>query len=345
MAQKKNHEVDRFIANPDADFPLILLYGPDRGLVSERAALLAKKTGIALDDPFSTIRLEASEIDSDPAKLGDEARTLSLFGGKRLIWLRGVMAQKGVIEAVKWLIADPPHQAVVLMEAGDLKKGGLRTLVETAACAIALPCYSDDGRATDNLIGQVLDEFNIVISREARQMLREHLGENRLASRSELEKLCLYALDKGKIEVEDVEASVSNVSVNSQDHIIDALITGHIAQFSERFDRHCETGQPLFLIISAATRQFQQLQQLRHIMDTKGQSANITVALAKPPIFFQRKQVIERALDLWTSSHLARALARLQDCLLESRKLQELAIAITRQHLLALTVEAARLKR
>jgi len=350
MAQKKAHEVDKFIANLEPGFPILLVYGPDRGLVSERAVVLAQKTGVNFEDPFSTIRLDAGEIDVDPARLGDEARTLSLFGGQRLVWLQGAGTQKGVIEAVKWLIAEPPQQAVVLIEAGDLKKGtGLRGVVEAAKCAMALPCYSDDGRATDALIDQVMGEFHMDIERDARQMLREHLGENRLASRAELEKLCLYAMDKGegrgKINLDDVLVSVSNVSVNSQDMIIDALLLGDVVHFNERFDRYCETAQPLFLVISTAMRQFQQLQQLRYAMETQDQSARAVVASVKPPIFYKRKEVIEVALTCWTGAHLVRALTRLQDCLLESRKITELSVAIIRQHFLALTVEAARLRR
>jgi len=346
MAQKKTSEVDRFIAHPDPAFPIILIYGPDRGLVSERAVHFAKNTGIMLDDPFSTIRLEANEIDADPIRLGDEARTLSLFGGKRLIWLRGAGLQKGVVEAVKWLVSEPPDQTIVLIEAGDLKKSAsLRTVVEAARCAMALPCYSDDGRATDALITQMLAEFNMQIGREARQILREHLGENRLASRAELEKLCLYAMGSQEISVEDVNASVSNVSVNSQDHIIDALIIGDVPHFSERFDRQCEAGSPLFLIINAAQRQFQQLQQLRDVMEREGKSAAFVVAGVRPAIFFQRKGTIEKALGRWPLAHLTRACARLQDCALESRQFTHLAQTIARQHLLALAVEAAKLGR
>jgi len=346
VAQKKAHEVDRFIADPDSSFPLVLLYGPDRGLVSERAASFAKATGVALEDPFSTIRLEAAEIDADPARLGDEARTLSLFGGKRLIWLRGAISQKGVVEAVKWLIAAPPQQTIVLIEAGDLKKTApLRSVIETASCAMALPCYSDDGRATDALITRILAEFNMKITREARQILRAHLGENRLVSRAELEKLCLYTMGKAEIGVEDVEASVSNVSINSQDHIIDALIMGDVVNFNERFDRQCEAGIPLFLVVSAAQRQFQQLQQLRDLMEREGKSAASVVATARPPIFFQRRQRVEAALDLWPMVPLKRACVRLQDCVLESRKFTDLAETLIRQHLLALTLEAARLAR
>lgn len=122
MAQKKAHEVDSFISRPVHSGSVILLYGPDKGLVSERAAKLAKQTGLPLDDPFAVLRIEADEIDKDPARLLDEARTISMFGCDRLIWIRNASAQKSLAEAVKALITEPAQDTIILIEAGDLKK-------------------------------------------------------------------------------------------------------------------------------------------------------------------------------------------------------------------------------
>lgn len=41
MVALKAGEVERFVAAPPADVPLVLVFGPDAGLVSERAAMLA----------------------------------------------------------------------------------------------------------------------------------------------------------------------------------------------------------------------------------------------------------------------------------------------------------------
>ena len=48
---------------------------------------------------------------------------MSMFSARRLIWVRNAAAQKGLADAVKALCADPPRDAIVLIEAGDLKKG------------------------------------------------------------------------------------------------------------------------------------------------------------------------------------------------------------------------------
>jgi DNA polymerase-3 subunit delta len=131
--QKKAYEVDSWLARPDPATTIVLLYGPDRGLVAERARAFAGKTGLSLDDPFSVVRMDAAETDRDDGRLIDEARTVSMFSDRRLLWVRNAGAQKRLADDIKLLAAEPPRDAIILIEAGELKKGvGLRAVVEGA---------------------------------------------------------------------------------------------------------------------------------------------------------------------------------------------------------------------
>lgn len=346
MAQKKAHEVDAFLSRPVRTGTVVLIYGPDKGLVSERAAKLAKLTGLPLDDPFAVLRIEADEIDKDPARLVDEARTISMFGGDRLIWVRNASAQKNLADAVKTLITDPPQDTYILVEAGDLKKtAALRSHVENGASAMALPCYSDDARGIDGLIDDVLIANNLQISMDARQLLRMSLGGDRLATRGELEKLCLYARGQQRIELNDVRESVGDVAALSQDEVIDAVMIGDLAKFSSAFDRVVNTGTHPFLLVNTAMRQFTQLQAMRFNMEAENKPAALVVNSARPPVFFARKKLVEMALGLWSGAALARVTERLQRTVLESRQNSALSTAIIRQSFIAIAVEAMRNKR
>lgn len=342
MAQKKAHEVDHFLTRFSRFFPIVLIYGPDRGLVCERAQRFAKLTQVKIEDPFSTIRLDAAEIDKDPARLENEARTLSLFGGDRLIWIANAANQKGFLTALKLLIEKPPETSFILIEAGDLKKGtGLRNIIETAAKAMALPCFADDVHSLDALIDEVLGHFKKTLSLDARKWLHESLGGDRLVSRGELEKLCLYASNV-HIVLEDVKAVVSNVSTLSQDEVIDALLLGDIRGFEVHFSRHAALHGALFLILSTAQRNFQQLQLLRYQVEVERKTPFTVVSQARPPIFFQRKKTIEQALRYWKLEQISYAMERIQNAVLESRKNPLLGEAIIRQVLLGLTIFARR---
>ena len=342
MAQKKAHEVDGWLARRDLQKSILLFYGPDRGLVSERARKIAASTGLSADDPFSVVRLDAAEIDQTPGRLIDEARTVPMFSDRRLIWVRNAAAQKGLADDVKVLAAQPPRDAVILIEAGDLKKGApLRATVEASEHAMALPCYADESRGVDSVIDEELQKAGLSIALEARQALKRSLGGDRLASRGELEKLALYAADRKQITLDDVKLMIGDVAGLSLDDAIDATLEGKPADFDIAFAR-LGGGQAASQVLGAAMRQFHALQAMRGAMDADGRNAASVVASARPPVFFTRRKTVESALMRWNSESIVRALASLQAAVLQARRRADLAEAIARQALLAITIESAR---
>ena len=66
-----------------------MLYGPDEGLVRERADTVARSVCPDLNDPFRVADLTAAVLAADPARLADEAAQLSLIGGRRVVRVRG----------------------------------------------------------------------------------------------------------------------------------------------------------------------------------------------------------------------------------------------------------------
>ena len=342
MAQKKAHEVEGWLRRPPENVSIVLIYGPDRGLVSERAKAFAEKTGLPLDDPFSVVRLDASEAERDPGRLLDEARTVPMFSSRRLLWVRNAGAQKSLADDVKALSADPPRDAVILIEAGDLKKGAaLRSAVEGSAIAMALPCYGDEDRDIDSVIDDELGKTGTGIAMEARGALRRNLGGDRLATRGEIAKLALYAYGKREIELVDVLALTGDVSGLSVDDAVDAMLDGKIDDFDQTFTRQALGGSQAYLVLAAAIRQMQALHLMRAGMKDRGAAA--VVAAARPPVFFARRKLVERALDRWSLEALQRGLARLQAAVLATRQRPDLAVEIARQALLGLAVEGARL--
>ncbi len=343
MAQLKNHEADSWLARPGEKSIIVLVYGPDRGLISERARKFASATGLSLDDPFAVLRLGQADIADQPDRLMTEARTISMFGDKRLIWLRNAGNDKSMTETITALCEDPPVDCKLLIEAGDLKKGAaLRRIVEQSNAAMAVPCYADSGRTVDLLIDEMLTSSGMSMGLEARQTLKETLGGDRLASRGELEKLRFYCHGKKTIETDDVLASAGDVSALSQDHVVDSVLLGDVRNYDVSYKRLIASGVSPFLSLAAMMRQFQMLQLMRHRLDNGSSTPAAIVGAAKPPVFFSRRKTVETALSRWNAAMLSRAMERLQQAILKTRLNADLAASISRQTLLALCLEAAR---
>jgi len=80
----------RFLDKPPDDIIGVLLFGPDRGLVRERAQALAKLFISNPDDAFAVTQLTADDLTGNTAKLADEMSALSLLGDARLVRLRNL---------------------------------------------------------------------------------------------------------------------------------------------------------------------------------------------------------------------------------------------------------------
>ncbi|MGO7830587.1 DNA polymerase III subunit delta, partial [Rhizobium johnstonii] len=72
----KSHEFETFLQKSARNYLIFVIYGPDRGLVSERASLLAARSCVALDDPFSLTKLDIVDLQKDPGRLVDEVQSI-----------------------------------------------------------------------------------------------------------------------------------------------------------------------------------------------------------------------------------------------------------------------------
>jgi DNA polymerase-3 subunit delta len=138
-----------------------------------------------------------------------------------------------------------------------------------------------------------------------------------------------------------VHALDSDVSALSVDDAIDAVIAGRAENFDAIYSAQCQTAAQTFQFLSAAMRQFLVLRTLRTQVD-EGRNAAGAVAAARPPVFFTRRNLVERVLGKLSSRDVEDILRRLYDCVLLTRREPLLAVASTRQAFLAIAVRVAR---
>ena len=185
-------DADRFAAAPPKTLRVALLFGPDAGLVRERAEKLMKSVVPDLSDAFNVADLSEAVLEADPARLADEAAAISMMGGRRVVRVRG--AGNDLTGLFEGFLEDPPGDALVVVEAGDLNKGtGLRKLFEDDDSAAAIACYADTARNLEDVVRDSLRAEGFAIAPDALADAVSRLGSDRGVSRRELEKLALYS--------------------------------------------------------------------------------------------------------------------------------------------------------
>jgi DNA polymerase-3 subunit delta len=340
MVALKASEIEKFLARPDPARPIVLVFGPDAGLVRERAEALVRASIDDPKDPFQLARLDGDDLASEPTRLVEEANTIPLFGGRRAVWVKA--GSRNFAPAVEALVAGASPDCRVVIEAGDLKRTApLRALCERAKNVVALPCYADTERDLVRLIDDELREAGLAISPEARAALVPLLGGDRLASRHEIAKLALFARGKEQVELDDIMAVVADASTLALDGLIDAAFAGRTNELEVQFGKARTAGTSPGTIVSTALRQVTQLHKARLAVED-GASVSEATGVIQPFVHFSRKAAVEAALRSWTSARLERAMAQLAEALLESRKQAGLADVIAQRTLLSLAVNARR---
>lgn len=305
-------QISGFLQKPDPSARVILVYGPDAGLVRERSDVVAKKIVPDLADPFRVSVLTTSIIADDPARLADEMAAQALGGGQRLV--RITAATDSIAAALGTLIETmPPGDSLLLIEAGELeKRSKLRSLCENEGKSVyAIACYAEEGAARQRIIVEILQSLGTRASSDALALLGEILPSDRLAMRSELEKLALYA-GKAAIKIEDVQAIVQDAGAAEIDDLVFAVGSGDARRAEVLIGRLIAEQTSPVAILRAAQRHFLRLQWARGEMD-RGASAAEAIKKLQPPVFWKYTDAMSAQLRRWPATNLERALSRLYE--------------------------------
>jgi DNA polymerase-3 subunit delta len=299
-------KADAFLKAPDPKLAVVLVFGPDNGLVRERVTRLVKGVVPDVSDPFRVAELTPAILKDDPARLADEAAAMALTGGRRVVVVRD--AGDSVASLFQDFLAHPMGDALMVVEAGDLgPRSSLRKLFEGADNAAALASYGDEGGSLQHVIQEELKAAGLTPEPDALAFLMDHLGGDRRLTRAELQKLALYMGGPGRVRLEDALACIGDTAALSMDDLALATADGDHSTAQRVLDRLFREGTHAVAVLRALSRHFQRLHYAAGLM-AQGKSADQAMAALKPPVIFKAADRFRRQLSRWPADRVGRAL-------------------------------------
>lgn len=317
MVLIRHRDADGVLSRPLGHIGFFLFFGADAGLANER---LRKVVAGAIDDPsdaFQLVRLDGDELAADPGRLADELNTIGLFGGRRAIWIKA--GSKNFLVSLEHLMSRVPPDAIVLVEAGNLKKdSALRKLFERERLAVAIECDHDSDDQIRALVRSEADAAGLQIEPETVALIARSLGNDRGSTRMELEKLLLYAHDTGKITDIDVEAALAEATLSSTDAAIQAAFSGNLAVTDDKVQQILAESDASVLL-GYAMRYAVMLQRGKLDMG-RGMSRDGAAEKTRLRAFlFPDKRVLANQIESWSHDQLTALIDLLQGAILAAR--------------------------
>ncbi|WP_374546774.1 DNA polymerase III subunit delta [Rhodoblastus sp.] len=298
MAALAHRDADRYIDRPDRGHFLFLVFGADHGLIYERARRLLAAT---TDDAVAwrdAIELSGDAIASDPLLLIDEAHSIGLFDtASRAI--RVNLGAKSVLPALEMIERSPPSNSVIILIAGDLKRdAAIRKWIEKQPFAASIECAMDDARDVQRLLDAELKRANLSIEPEAREILAETLGDDRLSTRSEIEKLLLYAKDQSTVTVEQINDLLLDATAVDLDSILSAIFTGETETVAELSNKVSFADIDANRLFAAVLRYALAIHRARGEIDGGARQDESFQSLLRLVNGFKRKDSVAKELQL-----------------------------------------------
>jgi DNA polymerase-3 subunit delta len=337
----KRPEIERALKSPAAH-RFLLLHGPDEA----GSQALAKLAGAAAGEDGERVDLSGAELKADPARLADEAASISLFGGARYILVQP--AGDECLAAVEALIEAPAAGNPVLLVAGALRPASkLLKLALAEPTALAFASYLPEGQEVQRLVFDMAQAEGLIVRTDVARRLAEACGGNRGILALELGKLALY-LDAAPerpqpLEHDALDAVGAAAEEGDMSRLVDSVGNGNPAMLQAELLRLSGEGITGVPLIRAVLRRMSLLARLRAQVE-RGNSPQAVMASHGKSLFWKEKESVGRQLARWRSDALARSVSRLLDAERQLKASGGLGPAAADEELFAICRQAARLR-
>ncbi len=298
-------QIERALDAPDGTYRLFLLYGPDDA--SSRA--LVQRLVRAMGPDSERIDLDGPALKADPARLVDEAASLSLFGGRRYV-ISQVTGDEALPAIESLMSANAVENPVVIL-AGALKAtSGLVKRLLNDPKAACLQSYPPSDSEFAQIANGLAREQGLRLTANVDQRLVALCGGDRAVLAREIEKLALY-LDASPAHpqeagVDDVEAIGAANDDPDLSGLTDAVLNGKTAATAEHLAALSAEGIDGIAVLRALNKRVHLLVKLRAEM-ASGKAVDALVA----PLFWKERGPISAQLGRWSPDRLAIVAGRL----------------------------------
>jgi DNA polymerase-3 subunit delta len=304
-ASKAN--IGRLADQPGSDIRFYLFHGPDEAQSRALAARLLESLGA------TKFALAGGAVKSDPAVLADEAGALSLFGGKRLIWIEP--AGEEITGGVEALLEANAAESPVVAIAGALRKtSGLLKLAESSSLAVAFASYAPEGADAERMVADVGRRLGLKVSPPVAARLADACGNDQAIVAQELQKLALY-IDASpqspkELDHDAIDAVGADLPEGEVLHLADLALAGRVGDLAVELS-NLPAGVESIPVVRAVQRRLLQLAPARARIERGESSDSVMTSLGKS-LFWKDKPMVAKMLSMWDSVRLATVAVRAQ---------------------------------
>lgn len=293
----------RSLDTPDPAIRLYLFHGPDEAGSRALAERLVKGLGA---EKFA---MPGQAVKSDPAGLAAEAGAISMFGGRRAIWIEP--AGDDIVDGVQALLEAPACESPVIALASSLRKSSsLLKLGEAHPAALSHVSYLPEGRELESLVVELGHRLGLRLSPGLAQRISAASAGNQAVAAQELEKFALFLGASPESPRELDPETVDQLGADSAEadlmRLGDLALAGRMDELLDELARLPHGGSEAIPVLRALQRRLLMMAPLRARVE-RGERVDAVMASMGKALFWKDKPLVQRLLSSWSADRLAQA--------------------------------------
>lgn len=306
MKATSANQIHQALQAPRPATRLYLLHGPDEA----GADALAQLLGQAMGDGAERIDLDGAALKADPARLADEAASMSLFGDKR--WIRVTGMGEESLPAVTALIeAERAGNPVVAIAPSLKATAKVVKLALDSPAALAFACYPPSAQDAERIAVSLAAEHGMRVAPGVAARLVAASNNDRSVLAREIDKLSLY-LDTAPDRPRDLDHAALDAIGAALDEAetsaaVEAIVEGHADALAAELARMAYAGISPIPWLRQLVRRLAALAEMR---DAVARGEGVDTVIKRHRVFWKEEESTGRALRRWSPAMLADALAR-----------------------------------
>ena len=309
--------------------------GPDEA----GAFAAADKLAAMLPDPGERVELSGAELRSDPVRLGDEARSTSLFGGTRHILVRaaGDEAHDAVKVYLEVIDAGEAEGAcpVLIVATSATDKARTAKLLDTRGDGLVAMFYQPDLKTVTEEVRRMADAAGLRLGGDLAERMARAAGLDVRLAQSEVTKLALYLDASPRAPRPADEEALDAIGAKTEEDglmpLVNVVLSGEVNRLPGELRRMREVSLNPVGVLLAFERRAAQLAQLAARLGSRGRINELLEAEQKAHrVFWRDRRDLATQLERWTAPKLERLvqrLAALHRALLANSQAAELLLA------------------
>ena len=291
----------------------VLFYGQNQGAKEEEISKI-----LTINKDKAAVKYDEKEFLENIEIIYENILSESLFEEKKIIII--YRATDKIVKIIDEFIKKDISKVSLLINSNTLeKKSKLRSFFEKDKKLVCVPFYPDTPELLSKLSYNYLKKYNVVFSQENINLVVNKCNGDRGILKNELEKIKFLSLSKNKLSTEDILKLINLVDNYGISELVDSCLAKNQKKTINILNENNFSNEDCVIITRTFLTKLKRLSILsKNYSDNK--NLDITIANAKPPIFWKDKYLVKQQISKWSNKQIRKLIFDINKIELQIKK-------------------------